>query len=173
MDGKPLLAADRPLAGPGALVQERGTVILLGLRSIRRETLATDRFPGAGTELVLAEVEAAGGNDLRITARLAIGDRFESLHGDRPREVPEFFLLLPGFEFPLYLGLLPFDDPFSRFGPGLLDQVTDLEGDADRRFRGHRGKGDVGTGSPGAVLRPVEGEVPGDNQGSDQRQNED
>jgi len=64
-------------------------------------------------------------------------------------------------------------DLLRGFGPGTVDYVPDLKGDTDRGLRGDSGNGDFGTGGSGAVLRPVPDQIPGDNQGGDQRQSND
>src|SRR4051812_14679998 len=71
------LAADRPGAGARQGVEQRRPVVLLGLRGGGGVAAAADRFPCAVVELVFAAKAAVRGDDGRIAARLAGGDRLE------------------------------------------------------------------------------------------------
>ena len=78
LSGKPDLgAADGPGARAGLRVEQRGAVVLLGLRGLRGQAGAADRGPGADVELVLAVVGAGGVDDRRVAAGLAGRDRVE------------------------------------------------------------------------------------------------
>src|SRR5262249_27114705 len=72
----------------------RGAVVLLGLGRRGGGAAAADRFPGPVVELVFAAVAAVGGDDRRVAAGLAGGDRFERLDRDAAGQRRERFTAL-------------------------------------------------------------------------------
>src|SRR5215207_1541973 len=104
-----LLAADGPGAGAGGGVEERRSVVLLGLGSCGGVAAAPHRFPGAVVELVFAAVGAVGGDRRRVAAGLAGGDRFQRRDRDAAGQLLEGFF---AFALPLAGGRLFFGADF-------------------------------------------------------------
>ncbi len=80
--------SDQPQTGQGlepTRVEQRLSVVLLGLGGRGRVAGATDRFPGAVVELVLAPVGAIGGDSRRIAAGLASARSRRALPARRRR----------------------------------------------------------------------------------------
>src|SRR5215213_5850738 len=88
-------AADRPGAGAGGGVEERGAVVLLRLGSRGGVAAAAHRFPGPVVELVFAAISAVGGDRRRVAARLTGADRFQRPHRDAEGGKPFLDLPLP------------------------------------------------------------------------------
>src|SRR3954452_4154707 len=89
-------AADRPGAGAGGGVEERGAVVLLGLGSRGGVAAAAHRFPGAVVELVFAAIGAVGGDGPRVSTRLTGGNRLQRRHRNSQGSEPFLgFTLLP------------------------------------------------------------------------------
>lgn len=121
-------------------------------------------------KLVLPVVEAIRRNDLRVTAGFAFGDRVQGFPGDRSGELVELLLqfALPDFPCLFRPGLLR--GLFGRLGPRVLDQLIELEDDPDRSLGRDAYERDPGCGVASALTGTVKDQVPGDNPGSDQAQ---